>query len=465
MVSKKAFKNRLLAWLCVLVAFVCFPLSVQAAEFESYTVSGGDLIPQTDSGIVLMSVDDGISTVASVYPYEIPSGLKTITYWPSYTTSHEVLEISLFKFSLSDYISDNSWRDCNAMKMYGNINIQNIVGMNPYLARLWVRNGGKKYELVNYNNSYFLKSDDYLDWEFEVGIDIYFNNKFNADSDRPFSEYSRPDLNENNLTVVWEAFSFDCYYYNTLEGVKLDNIDARLQLNNWHVTEKLNEVISNIQTYGQMIVSNIQVYCGDIINTLSEKFNELIGNINVLLYGSGSGSSTSISEGGSTGSSGTLQEQANNLQEEANTLQEEANETQKNIFDKIADFFDNFFSRLGEFLLGLIVPSAEELTAFLDEVNVWFGERLGFIWYPFSFAVDMVAALANGTADTGFQVPEFKLNILGTEYQIWGGMTVDMDAFGIFQYVRIFTSFLLVAGIVKLALDKWDEWIGGHGVG
>lgn len=153
------------------------------------------------------------------------------------------------------------------------------------------------------------------------------------------------------------------------------------------------------------------------------------------------------------------------LQEEANTLQEEANETQKNIFDKIADFFDNFFSRLGDFLLGLIVPSAEELTAFLDEVNDWFGERLGFIWYPFSFAVDMVSALANGTADTGFQVPEFRLNILGTEYQIWGGMTVDLDAFGIFKYVRIFTSFLLVGGIVKLAYDKWDEWIGGHGVG
>ena len=167
-----------------------------------------------------------------------------------------------------------------------------------------------------------------------------------------------------------------------------------------------------------------------------------------------------------------LQEEANamqsqeiQLQEEANQLQEEANETGKSLLEKVTDFFDNFFSRLGEFLLGLIVPSADELTVFLDEVNDWFGERLGFIWYPFSFAVDMVSALANGTAETGFQVPEFKLDILGTEYQIWPGMTVDMDAFGIFRYVRIFTSFLLVAGIVKLAYDKWDEWIGGHGVG
>lgn len=160
-----------------------------------------------------------------------------------------------------------------------------------------------------------------------------------------------------------------------------------------------------------------------------------------------------------------LQEEANTLQSQEIELQEEANKTNKSLLDKVTDFFDNFFARLGEFLLGIVVPSAEELTAFLQEVNDWFSDRLGFIWYPFSFAIDIVAALANGTADTGFQVPEFNLNILGTEYQIWGGMTVDLDAFGIFRYVRIFTSFLLVSGIVKLALDKWDEWIGGHGVG
>lgn len=194
---------------------------------------------------------------------------------------------------------------------------------------------------------------------------------------------------------------------------------------------------------------------GDVILSESEKLQDLQRENNDLQQ----------DENDLQEEANAMQSQEIELQEEANELQEKANETGKSLLDKVTDFFDNFFSRLGDFLLGLIVPSAEELTAFLGEVNDWFGERLGFIWYPFSFAVDMVAALANGTADTGFQVPEFKLNILGTEYQIWGGMTVDLDAFGIFQYVRIFTSFLLVAGIVKLAYDKWDEWIGGHGVG
>lgn len=160
-----------------------------------------------------------------------------------------------------------------------------------------------------------------------------------------------------------------------------------------------------------------------------------------------------------------LQQEGNQLQEEANTLQEEANETSKNIFEKITDFFDNFFSRLGDFLLGLIVPSSDDLTAFLNEVNDWFSERLGFIWYPFSFAVDAVSALAGGTADTGITVPALTLNMFGGTYTIWNEMQVDLDAFGIFRYVRLFTSFICVGGIVALAYNKWDEWIGGHGVG
>lgn len=160
-----------------------------------------------------------------------------------------------------------------------------------------------------------------------------------------------------------------------------------------------------------------------------------------------------------------LQEEANQLQEEANQLQEEANETSRGILSKITDFFNGFFSNLGNTVLSWIVPSSEDLAAFLEEVNTWFSDRLGFLWYIFSLAVDIVAAFAGGTADTGFYVPALTLNILGEEYQIWGNLEVDIDAFGIFQYVRYFTSALLCGGVVKLALDKWDEWIGGHGVG
>lgn len=153
------------------------------------------------------------------------------------------------------------------------------------------------------------------------------------------------------------------------------------------------------------------------------------------------------------------------LQENANTLQEEANKTSNNIFNKISDFFNGFFDNLGNTVLGWIVPSSEELTEFLNEVNQWFSERLGFIWYPFSLAIDMVESFASGDANSTFNVPALELTLMGNKYKIWDSMTIDMDAFDIFKYVRYFTSVILVAGVVKLAYDKWDEWIGGHGVG
>ncbi len=159
-----------------------------------------------------------------------------------------------------------------------------------------------------------------------------------------------------------------------------------------------------------------------------------------------------------------LQQEANGLQQEANDLQKEQNETSKGIFGAIKDFFGGFFANLGNTVMGWIVPTSEQLTEFLQEINDWFSARLGFIWYPFSLALDMVAALAGGSADQVFHVPALRLSILGQEYSIWGDIDVDLDAFGIFVYVRFFTSAMLVSGIVRMAIDKWDEWIGGHSV-
>lgn len=151
--------------------------------------------------------------------------------------------------------------------------------------------------------------------------------------------------------------------------------------------------------------------------------------------------------------------------EDQKQIMEEQAETTKGIFAKITDFFDNFFSRLGDFIKGLIIPTSEELTAFLQEVNDWFSDRLGFIWYPFSLAVDLVTALAGGSADSQIIIPAFRLTVAGVEYTIWGDIPVNMDEMNIFRYVRFFTSALLAAGVVHMAIDKWDEWIGGHGTG
>lgn len=182
-----------------------------------------------------------------------------------------------------------------------------------------------------------------------------------------------------------------------------------------------------------------------------------------------------IREGGTNADAGThnrldaMQQQqqqaaADQLEEskKQTAIAEEQAETTKGIFGKIADFFGSFFDKVIDTVKHLIIPTAEELTAFLQEVNDWFGARLGFVWYPFSLAVDLVSALAQGSADQQLTVPAFRFSVAGTEYTIWEAQTVDLDTLDIFKYVRFFTSALLAAGVVRMAVNKWDEWIGGH---
>lgn len=184
-------------------------------------------------------------------------------------------------------------------------------------------------------------------------------------------------------------------------------------------------------------------------------------------YSKDSGSTGSIIAGQQEGNAlqeeaNTIAQEGNALQQEGNALQQEANDLQREQNETVSSFFGSFFSKLGEALLSLVVPTSEQLSEFLAEVNDWFSARLGFIWYPFSFAVDMVTALAGGTANETFQIPALTIKLWGQDFAIWQAQAVNLDAFSIFSYVRFFTSALVVSGVVKLAWDKWNDWIGGR---
>ena len=438
MVCQKTFKIKLLIF-CLVFAF-CFSPMVVHAEGFSITSEGVTIDPSytylLKNSNVTYPTDQSVSNNQPSFSGHAFQTVKVASTKGNYVGGYIYIQ-TIFELPVYDNYSH-----------YEDISIDiscDAEGVSIADYRFYVVSQGK------YRCSYYLFYDDVPSLGNNLYTTVDFDILFTPTHNTGTTYYSDFDV-----TVTSEVVNMSLYSADDITGGN----SKEAGLAKWLKGIKEN-------TYGIWMDLNAG------IQSVVGKLQELINSMNTLLFGTGTGSSTSLSEGGGLiGESNSLQEQQNQLQgegnalqEEANTLQEEANETQKNIFDKIADFFDNFFSRLGDFLLGLIVPSAEELTTFLDEVNAWFSDRLGFIWYPFSFAIDMVSALAGGSADTGFKVPGFSLNILGTEYQIWSGMTVDMDAFGIFRYVRIFTSFLLVGGIVKLAYDKWDEWIGGHGVG
>lgn len=142
-------------------------------------------------------------------------------------------------------------------------------------------------------------------------------------------------------------------------------------------------------------------------------------------------------------------------------LPEEVADETFSLWNSITNFFGSFFTNFFDMIRDAVIPSEEDLMLLLTEMNDWFSDRLGFIWYPFDLAVQLVAALAGGEANTMFKVPALTLNMLGG-VTLWEAFEFDIDAFGILKYVRFFTGTVIVSQTVRLAIVKWDEWIGGH---
>lgn len=135
--------------------------------------------------------------------------------------------------------------------------------------------------------------------------------------------------------------------------------------------------------------------------------------------------------------------------------------TEQNIFYSIQNFFSGFFRNLTNTIKSAVVPSGDDVLALLQEMNDWFSERFGFIWYPFDLAIDIMAAFALGEPDSKITVPALTLNMLGG-IKLWDSFEADLDPIGFMQYVRFFTSAIMCCGTVSLAIRKWDEWIGGE---
>lgn len=85
----------------------------------------------------------------------------------------------------------------------------------------------------------------------------------------------------------------------------------------------------------------------------------------------------------------------------------ESNETNKNIFQKIGDilnllnpFSENFFAyKLIELLLealkSLFIPSDDFFNNWLADLNTYFGDRFGILYYPFEVVIDFLTRFIN----------------------------------------------------------------------
>lgn len=234
---------------------------------------------------------------------------------------------------------------------------------------------------------------------------------------------------------------------------EVNSIDNRLVNTNGH--------LSNINNSLQVITDRIAQqanYSGqsyDELKSINQALFALgnsIGDLNQAMIGS---NYTQKDMEDDIENGNTLQQQSNNLQTQANKLQEESNNTQKN-------FFTSFFDNITETILGIFIPSNEEMGGLFGQLNDFFSETFGFLYYPFELIVKFIETLS-GDGATTLTLPGFE--IMG--HTVWEPMSIDLSENSIvtdvFGYVRIGTSILLSMAFISYLRAFFDKRFGGGG--
>lgn len=116
----------------------------------------------------------------------------------------------------------------------------------------------------------------------------------------------------------------------------------------------------------------------------------------------------------------TIKEQTTAINNQTEEIKKQ-HETSKNIFQKIGEmlsyinpFSENFFGRkLVELILNglksLFVPEEGFFSEYFNELRDWFSDRLGFLWAPFDFIIEVLNRIANiNFSEPIIDIPEIK---------------------------------------------------------
>lgn len=154
-----------------------------------------------------------------------------------------------------------------------------------------------------------------------------------------------------------------------------------------------------------------------------------------------------------------LEDIRNNTKDSADELKEQT-ETQKGIFGSIKDFFGSFFQNLIDSVIGLFVPSSDEMSDLFGQLNDFFSDTFGFLYAPFDYLIQLIGVFTSSTGTTGLTLPGF--SIMG--HEVWGDQTYDISsdpvAGQVLGYVRIGTGVLLAGWFIMYLQDFFKERFG-----
>lgn len=154
-----------------------------------------------------------------------------------------------------------------------------------------------------------------------------------------------------------------------------------------------------------------------------------------------------------------LEKKGNEIAQKGNEIAQEQANTSKNIFDKISDFFAGFFNGIINALKSVFVPEDGYFQDFFTRLNDFFSEKLGMLYAPIGFFVNILTAIGNADAfDAGIPFPGVR----------WGdtwliepqsiSLSVYTDEFPELQEKLYFvTDLIMIGAVLYLVQNKLRE--------
>lgn len=154
-----------------------------------------------------------------------------------------------------------------------------------------------------------------------------------------------------------------------------------------------------------------------------------------------------------------LEKKGNDIAQKGNEIAQEQANTSKNIFDKISDFFAGFFNGIINALKSVFVPEDGYFQDFFTRLNDFFSEKLGMLYAPIGFFVDIMTAIGNvDLVEMGIPFPDVKW---GDTYLV-RGQTVSLSSYAdefpeLQEKLYFVTDLIMIGAVLYLIQNKLKE--------
>lgn len=268
------------------------------------------------------------------------------------------------------------------------------------------------------------------------------------------------ELELNSYSALYHEFeSTGEYWYevpvNSFVSLLDNNSDYIFTLSGQDITEY--SISRKVFFVGQTTAEKIDGSVQDLNNNITFQFNELQDTM------------TSLGE-----------EQKVLLQEQIELQQQQAEDNKgiiasiKEVISYLNPFSENFFvykliDLLIDALISLFVPSSEFFSNWIADLNEYFSDRFGLLYYPFELAINILERVSNISSglNKGFTISFPDLELMGATlipaYSYDFTTLLDNETFAyIYDIYLISVDVILICLLLVLCKNTFVEIFGGR---